>query len=148
MPTVQEQPIQGWAHCADPRCAGNKQEKVQAVRRIVGISYLESGGDMPGIEKSSEHILFADEADGTCGVCGKHREVAAQERPFYPALSGHPQDGLLKIKLENGQFEAVSEPNREVEELKQQVAALSAMMAAQATKTDEPPAPPARKKAA
>src|SRR5262245_54015671 len=95
MPTVTETLVDGWAHCGDGRCPGNKQQAVKAIVTITEFSYFELGGDIPGIERSTELVRFNDVADAQCPHCGEPRAVANQVRPVYPNVSGIPQDRLL-----------------------------------------------------
>jgi hypothetical protein len=96
MPTVTETLIDGWAHCGDGRCPGNKQQAVKAIRTVAEYSYFELGGDIPGIERSTDQVRFNDLADAQCQHCGEPRHVADQVRPIYPNVSGIPQDRLLQ----------------------------------------------------
>lgn len=96
MPTVTETLIDGWAHCGDARCPGNKQQAVKAVKTLAEYSYFELGGDVPGIERSTEQVRFNDLADAQCQHCGEPRSVSDQVRPIYPNVSGIPQDRLLQ----------------------------------------------------
>lgn len=96
MPTVTETLIDGWAHCSDPRCPGNKQQAVKAIRTVTEYSYVDLGGDIPGIERSTDLVRFNDLADAQCEHCGEPRLVADQVRPIYPNVSGVPQDRLLQ----------------------------------------------------
>jgi hypothetical protein len=95
MPTVTETLIDGWAHCGDGRCPGNKQQAVKAVRTVTEYSYFDFGGDIPGIERSTELVRFNDLADAQCEHCGEPRHVSDQVRPVYQNISGIPQDRLL-----------------------------------------------------
>lgn len=92
MPTVTEQTVTALAFCIDGRCPGYNQQPVEAVRRTNEFSYLELGGDLPGIERSTTQVFFAREEDAVCEHCGKPRLVEEQERPEYPNVSG--QDPL------------------------------------------------------
>jgi hypothetical protein len=96
MPTVTETPVErAFAHCPQPRCPGNAQEPVEAVKRETAHTYRERGGDGPGIESSWVTLAFAHEADVACPHCGHARDVADQQRKTYAALSGHDPMGLL-----------------------------------------------------
>jgi hypothetical protein len=96
MPTVTETLIDGWAHCPDGHCPGNKQQAIKAVKSLAEYTYFELGGDIPGIERSTEHVRFNDLADAQCEHCGEPRHVADQVRPIYANVSGIPQDRLLR----------------------------------------------------
>src|SRR5262245_24223728 len=97
MPPVTERTIDTWASCHDARCPGYKQEQVKAIETLSEFSYFELGGDIPGIERSTTSLRFADLADTQCEVCGEPRLVADQVRPIYPNMSGQPQDTLLQM---------------------------------------------------
>lgn len=101
MATVTDTPITGYAHCPNSRCPGTRQEAVKAIRRTTAFQYTDNGGDMPGIEKTTDHFLYADEqTDAGCKHCERTRELTDQVRPIYESLSGHPQNGLLAIQRE------------------------------------------------
>lgn len=95
MPTVTEKTVNAYASCHDPRCGGYKQEPVQAIYTLTEFSYADFGGDVPGIERGTELIRFADVADAECRICGEPRFVSEQVRPIYPNMSGVAQDALL-----------------------------------------------------
>lgn len=97
MPTVTERTIDGLASCHDGRCLGYKQQPVKAIETTTEFSYFDLGGDIPGIERSTMTIRFADLADAQCEVCGEPRLVSDQVRPIYPNVSGIPQDRLLTV---------------------------------------------------
>ena len=88
MPTVVEATIDALASCRDGRCPGYEQQPVQAVRTVTEFSYFDLGGDVPGIERSTELIRFADLDDLPCPACGEPRLVSDQVRPIYQNLSG------------------------------------------------------------
>jgi hypothetical protein len=96
MPLVTETVIDALAHCADQRCAGYTQQPVKAVQTVTQFSYIDLGGDLPGIERESFLLRFDDIADTQCPHCGEPRIVADQTRPIYPNVSGQPQDALLQ----------------------------------------------------
>lgn len=102
MPTTVDQPIEGYAHCLNPRCAGYAQQQVKAVRRETGFTYVEINGTaegaVPGIERSVVSFLFAADKDEACPSCGGVREVSPQPRTQYQNLSGYDPDGLLHIR--------------------------------------------------
>lgn len=98
MPTVTETPIDGYAHCTQPRCRGNQQEPVKALRVDTSTTYVELGGDMPGVERSHVQFRFADPELIKCPFCGTDREVTDQARISYAPLSGHDPLGLLDVR--------------------------------------------------
>ena len=87
-----------FAHCANPRCDGHTQTEVPAVKDTVEHTYIDSGGDMPGVEKSQVHYRFANDDDASCPVCDGPRDLTDQRRVRYENLSGKAQDGLLQYK--------------------------------------------------
>lgn len=95
MPSTTEAPFTGYAHCNSPRCPGHNQEKVEGVRVETFHTFVERGGDLPGIESSQVSLRFADEDVRACPHCGRNREITDQTRKRYAPLSGHSQDGLL-----------------------------------------------------
>lgn len=99
MPTLMSTAeVTAFAHCPRPMCPGGEQEPVEAIREEVGVTYMESGGDSPFIEKSHVQLRFKDEAQHDCPECGHKRELTNQPRVDYPSLSGHDPSGLLGIK--------------------------------------------------
>jgi hypothetical protein len=123
MPNVIEDTIQGWAHCRDVRCPGSGQQPVEAIRRETQLLYVDLGGDLPGVERSTAVVAFADETvDGPCPVCGQTREVTDQQRRVYAPMSGHDPRGLLDIQQTD-----LGGPRTDplVAELQAQVAALT-----------------------
>lgn len=97
MPTVTTETVDAYASCRDGRCPGYKQQPVQARETVTEFTYVDLGGDVPGVERSTTLIAFADPRDETCEVCGGSRLVSTQERPIYPNVSGQPQDALLHV---------------------------------------------------
>jgi len=159
MPTVTEQNVTGLAFCIDGRCPGYNQQPVLAVKRTSEFSFVENGGDLPGIERSTSQVFFADEADAVCQHCGKPRLVEDHERPEYPNTSGRDpmeifhfqgqaantmREMMLAQENEKLRHEA------EVSELRSQMAAQGALMERMAAQLDElsvarRPGRPARK---
>lgn len=141
MPTVTETLIDGWAHCSDARCPGNKQQAVKAVHTLTELSYFELGGDIPGIERSTMQVRFNDLADAQCQHCGEPRLVADQVRPNYPNISGIPQDRLLRrgdeqvmeLALANARHEAEMAQMREA--MARQTAMIESLLGQQAPKS-------------
>lgn len=128
MATLTTTTVPAYAHCRDPRCPGSQQEPVEAVRHLTEFSYVDNGGNLPGVERSTDIHVFADETQAPCPHCALDREVTPQKRPSIPPLSGHRQDGLLHVK----QFDAGKQPTGNdaiVAQLMAQVAELSARVA-------------------
>lgn len=128
MPTVTVSKVEAFAHCADSRCRGNRQEPVKAVAENISISFLDNGGDMPGEERSMRHLRFAREADASCSVCGGPREVSDQKRPVYANVSGHDQAGLLKFKTADGEFVIPVADDGKTAELEDKIEKLTALV--------------------
>lgn len=103
MPRTNTEDITAYAHCPNPRCDGHAQRQVPAQRLTVEHTYVEQGGDMPGIEKSQVYI----QADVDCIVCGRVCEVTDQERISYAPLSGKDPLGLLTYKPPEIEMEPV-----------------------------------------
>jgi hypothetical protein len=99
MPTSTDTPIDAYAHCLNPRCAGYAQESVKALRRETFYTFADLGGDanMPGYERSIVGFHFADETDAACPSCESPRAVTPEARTQYQNLSGHDPNGLLHI---------------------------------------------------
>lgn len=98
MPTAMQQTVQAYAHCQDAQCLGYRQEIVEGVRTTTEFTYLDSGGDMPGVEKSNERVTFVNDEDIPCPHCEKPRAIGEQQRPEYPNISGHDPMGLFEFK--------------------------------------------------
>ena len=143
---VLEKPITGYAFCPDSRCPGNEVHEVAAIDATTEWLYVDSGGDMPGVERTATHLRFASEdVDAACGFCGKTRELSATPRPDYPSLTGHRQDGLLHVQQYDPakhQREADAS-NATVAELMRQVQELGARLNEQAVPTPAPVEAPA-----
>lgn len=142
MATLTTTTVRAWAHCRDPRCPGVEQEPVDATRHLTEWSFVDNGGNLPGVERSTDLFVFADASQAPCPHCGLDREVSAQQRPNLPPLSGHRQDGLLYVK----QFDAGKQPagnDAIVAQLMAQVAELSARIA-----SGNPDAQPPERRAA
>lgn len=93
MPRTKEESIMALAHCPNPRCEGHTQRPVDAVRKTVEHTYVDLGGDSPGVERSQIYI----EANETC-ECGLACEITEQPRISYAPLSGKDPNGLLQYK--------------------------------------------------
>lgn len=100
MPRTTTREIDAYAHCPNARCAGYTQQPVKALEDTVEFTYVDGGGDMPGVEKSQVYLRFADEKEMPCPAegCNLLREVTAQQRKAYQPLSGHDPQGLLHFK--------------------------------------------------
>jgi hypothetical protein len=86
--------VSALAHCPDPRCEGHTQRQVQALRSTVEHTYVDLGGDSPGVERSQIYL----HADETCPECGRLCEITDQQRVSYAPLSGKDPNGLLQYK--------------------------------------------------
>jgi hypothetical protein len=155
MPTATETPVEAYAFCLDARCGGYLQEKVQGVRTTTSWTYLDMGGDMPGEERSTDMIRFADESDAVCGVCEGPRGISEQVRPEYPNVSGHDPMGLFEFRgkterelqeirsnrdldAKDREIEALKRSS-ELEALRAEMAELKAMLAEKANKPGPKP---------
>lgn len=137
MPTVTEESVTGLAFCIDGRCPGYEQQPVEAVKRTSQFSYLELGGDLPGIERSSEQVFFVNEADAVCALCGKPRLVSDQERPEYPNTSGQDPLAIFNRQGAAAQMREVLR-DQEAEKLRHEAeaAGLRSMLAEQSAQLE------------
>lgn len=151
MPTVTETIVTAHAHCQDAQCLGYIQEPVQAGHTHVELSYLDLGGDNPGIERTFDYLRFADDADQSCPHCQKPRAVTDQTRPEYLNLSGHDPMGLFELKgqmkgeiqnLQHARELDEATRGREFAEMRAEIASLRTLLAQQAN-APQPPAPAA-----
>lgn len=124
MPTIVEVEVDGYVHCALPRCEGNQQEKVKAVKREVSQTYAEEGGNIPGVYRSWVTYHVDDEVR-PCPSCGKPREVSDQPRKTYASMSGYDPMGLIGSPA----FNAAKQPSGDAA-LQAEVAELRAMVSA------------------
>lgn len=130
MATVTVTEVEGFAHCPDSRCRGNIPVPVAVMRQTTDMSYLDLGGDLPGVERSVEHLRLVDEAtDGECPFCPRMRDLSLHDRPQYAALSGYAPDGLLHVKSfdptvgRGGNDAQVAELMRQVREMSEKLEA-------------------------
>jgi len=137
MPTVLENVIDGYASCRDGRCPGYKQESVKVVQSESQFSYIELGGDIPGIERSCFSYWWADEADEPCPHCGKPRLCSDQERPLYPNISGVPQDKLLAVGRDSEQLRDLMLANAQAQAQMAQMQTLIERSEARAQRQEE-----------
>lgn len=137
MPTVMSRnEVQAFAHCTNIFCPGHDQVPVTAIRQELGYTYLENGGDLPFVEKSTVSLEFANPDDVQCPSCERVRELSDQPRVDYENLSGHDPRGLVGIKYrsdgserEDGEY--LQEQNEErFKALEEQNAALIARLEA------------------
>jgi len=98
MTSATEQFVEAYAFCHNGRCTGYLQEPVQGVRTTTSWTYMDSGGDLPGIEKTTEMVRFADEADGVCPTCEGPRDISEQLRPEYPNISNQDPMGIFEFR--------------------------------------------------
>lgn len=148
MPMATETPVKAYAHCQDGRCGGYLQQEVEGIRTETVWTYLDHGGDMPGIESSTQMVRFADESDAVCSFCAGPREISEQVRPEYPNISGHDPMGLFEFRGKTERELAEMRHNRELDAVKQEVvidemrremAELRAMLADKANKPGPKP---------
>jgi hypothetical protein len=155
MATMTLTKIRAFAFCPDARCPGNATEEVDAVCETTELRYSDLGGDMPAdpVERSTEHLRFADEALAPCPApgCKRFRDLSRTDRVAYQA-TGYDPLGLLHVKVANAReggndmalaellrqqnermlADAAKERDKDAElgALKAQLAALSATLAA------------------
>lgn len=97
MPIVSESEIEAYAYCPNARCDGHKQVKLKAIRTETGVTYMENGGDLAGVERSFVHVKVANTKQAKCSECGLERQVSETRRRQYQGISGHDQKGLLQF---------------------------------------------------
>lgn len=135
MPTVRDEQLQGFVHCQDPFCAGNKQREVPVVRTSSDYTFFELGGagSVPGIERTSIHLRCEDDQDTVCRTCKGPCEVSDQKRPVYPVTRRDwAQDGLLQLIRDGlvrppGETGPVEQDDK-VAELERKLARLEALL--------------------
>lgn len=96
MPVVTPSDIRALVHCKDALCDGYEQQEVDAHRIKTDYLFTDFGGDIPGVERSINHVTFVNEDDAPCPFCGKLREFAEEPRREYQAISGHDPLGLVR----------------------------------------------------
>ena len=146
MPTITQELVQGFAHCRNSLCDGNEQEAVDALRERSDTTYAEVGGDMPGIERTTFRLTFANVEDTKCETCLEDREVSDQVRPVYPsmvsAFGANSTDQRFLLKLQqSGKIRAPGDQTdlgtsdaveRELAELRRELAEMRGFAAGQA----------------
>lgn len=148
MTMVKEDTVQAYAFCQNAQCLGYQQEPVQGIRTVTEWSYLDLGGDMPGVERSTQTVRFADEAEAVCSHCDSPRAISEQVRPEYANISGHDPMGLFEFKGKTeGEIRELRH-QREIDELKsgermaaleRQIEALTAALGEKANKPGPKP---------
>src|SRR4051812_29070467 len=97
MANLTESLVAALAHCPDPRCPGNEQEPADGVLRRTEVLYTDTDPNgIPGVEKSYEHLGFADEEQAPCPHCETYREISTQKRPTYENYSQQDPRELLR----------------------------------------------------
>lgn len=116
--------VKAYAHCLNPACPGYGQQQLDVTRTTIGYGFKDNGGDLPGIERSTVTLEFADPADQPCRTCSRPRELSEHPRPSYQPISGYDPMGLV-----NGSVPQSFDPNRVNTEADARVAALEATVA-------------------
>lgn len=147
MPRITRNPVVAYAHCTNMLCEGYSQVQVSAVMELSEVTIGErdpkAGIFAPIVETSWQDLAWADGEDARCEHCHGTRELSATPRPTYQSISGHPQDGLLTMR---GGFDpntrnteadqqaaaALAEQTRQMAEMREQIAALTAAVTAPA----------------
>ena len=83
MTIVTETEIEAYAFCPNSRCDGNTQKKVKALKTLVEFTYMDLGGNLPGVERSTAHLKFKTTKQSPCTVCGVPRELSETRRRKY-----------------------------------------------------------------
>jgi hypothetical protein len=129
VPQVTKTDRKVYVHCVNPRCAGIRQEEVDGFAEETAFMFTDNGGDIPGVERSTVRAKVADDEDAICPFCEGPRDVSLTPRPQYQRLSGHDPMGLLDVAAFDANRPVLEhKPNAEVDELKQQLAELRAMV--------------------
>jgi hypothetical protein len=97
MPATTQTPVRAWAHCTNPRCPGHEQEEVDALEVETSFFFTDNGGTLPGVERSSVILVWADPEQAACR-CGRSRDLSGAKRRRYDNLSGFDPDGLLEMQ--------------------------------------------------
>lgn len=101
MPTVTVSRITGYKTCARKRvkgqlCPGYESHPAELDEEEVAWTFLELGGDMPGVERSQIHHRAATPGvDDACDFCGGPVNLSAEPRPLYENISGVDPDEIL-----------------------------------------------------
>jgi hypothetical protein len=140
MPATTQTPVRAYAHCTNPRCPGHEQEEVDALQVETSFFFSDNGGNIPGVERSSVMLVWADAEQAACR-CGRTRDLSESRRRRYDNLSGFDPDGLLEMQSQGIEFdprkqiEILSSPvaDEEREQLLAEKAALEARLAEQDT---------------
>jgi hypothetical protein len=105
-----------WAHCQNSLCKGYVQRPVAGIESESAWTFKELSGNapqaLPGVERTVRQLRFEREEDSLCPVCGGPREITADRRPEYPAISGYPASESLRWF---GTFTPGAERSAEVE---------------------------------
>lgn len=149
MPNVIEAPTTAFISCTDGRCAGYEQAEIPAHLTVVETLYTDSDPNgIPGVEKSQEHVSLVDENGDPmpipdCDVCGKPSVLSQTPRPEYAKVSGQdPMEIFNLYDRTTGQLREMRRQNaeddvrrdREMAELRDQIAQLTEALAAQPVK--------------
>jgi hypothetical protein len=131
----QREPVFVYVHCYNQVCPlyHNLQEALDFERKVPGIreetqyTYLDRGGDMPGIENTHVNWLPADPQDAICPECGDACNVSQNQSYKLQQFGVGPGMGLKGAERAAAVAAAkVNEANAaqdvEVAELKKQLA--------------------------
>jgi hypothetical protein len=123
MPTTIDAPLEGYAHCLNPRCPGYAQEPVKALRRETSYTYVElngtAEGSVPGFERSQVSVRVRRRGRRRVPVLRRRPRDHPQPRTQYQNLSGHDPNGLLNLRP--GEAPDVGALQAEIAALKQKV---------------------------
>jgi hypothetical protein len=136
MPTVVENVVDGYASCRDGTCPGYKQQPVKVVVTETQFTYVDLGGDIPGVERSCLIYGWENPDDEPCPVCGQPRLCSDQVRPVYPNISGQPQDALLAVGRDSDRVRDLMLENAKRDAEMAQMTALMERMAANAERQE------------
>lgn len=105
--------VDAYAWCPIPTCKANEQRKVRAIRETRSFTVGDRSGEvntgglgegllLQHVENTYTYLRFEHEADKYCGHCNRMLELAEQQRPAYPPISGH--DPMALVKRMRGQL--------------------------------------------
>lgn len=103
-------PVDGFLFCLDAGCVGYLQEEAKLLKTTREFTYVELGGDSPGVERSVEYLRPADESAMSCPHCDQPRAWSEQVRPVYAKYSGQSS----KDKPDTNQVSVIAKQSAEL----------------------------------
>ena len=118
-------PVDGYLFCLDAGCVGYLQEEAKLLKTTREFTYVELGGDSPGVERSVEYLRPADESAMSCPHCDQPRAWSEQVRPVYARYSGQTKD-----PVDHNQVKVISQPAAQLAVQAEQMRVLQEQVAA------------------